>query len=188
MDGALRGVFKALLSLQKWDQPGAVTKSRGPSAVCPALCQRATVPWAPGPQQFRLEVKCARATWGQKRSQGPLGCPGSSRLFIVFPTRVPGCQMEIKLANPKRRIEFAPSDFLPAFSNMTHLPRGLTPSTSATKKEQTPLPPLISLPAEFVPELAFAFLLIGRDPFALWLDCQFLEKLCPLQSHPELIW
>ena len=53
-----------------------------------------------------------------------------SSLFIVFPTRVPGCQTEIKLANPKRRIEFAPSDFLPAFSNMTHLPRGLTPSTA----------------------------------------------------------
>ena len=36
-------------------------------------------------------------------------------LLIVFPTCVPGCQMEIKLANLKRRIEFAPSDFLPAF-------------------------------------------------------------------------
>lgn len=37
MDGALRGVFKALLPLKKWDQLGTVTNSRGPSAVCPAL-------------------------------------------------------------------------------------------------------------------------------------------------------
>lgn len=131
---------------------------------------------------------CQGHMGAEKKSGTPRLSWFISSLFIVFPTRVPGCQTEIKLANPKRRIEFAPSDFLPAFSNMTHLPRGLTPSTSATKKEQTPLPPLISLPAEFVPELAFAFLLIGRDPFALWLDCQFLEKLCPLQSHPELIW
>ena len=69
------------------------------------------------------------------------GTPGLSwfisSLLIVFPTRVPGCQVEIKLANPKRGIEFAPSDFLPAFSNMTHLPRGPTPSTSATKKSKS---------------------------------------------------
>lgn len=76
---------------------------------------------------------------GDRRQGRDPGCPGyPPSPLVVFPTHVPGCQMEVKPGNPKTGIELSPSVLLPAFSNMTHLPRGPTPSISASKKSQTP--------------------------------------------------
>ena len=91
----------------------------------------ATVVWAGG--------KMCQGHVGTEDKSETRGCPGyPPSPLMVFPTHVPGCQMEVKPGNPKTGIELSPSVLLPAFSNMTHLTRGPTPSISATKKSQAP--------------------------------------------------